>query len=231
MVNADPAVLFHGEILRKKLKKNTWKEYWVVLREDRLVFMNENERKIAGVITLTEETTCKALGRKTSSQHSADLSKAKQISKRKRDPDDGPCKFKLHAKRGVHLLKTDCKSSCDKWIDAISCVVQSMWINSANGPPSTTGRRHRFMNWLKRDCNKLINRNGFSYTSLSEEDRDHVDKTERNRVKATGTRPAILTRFSSTKGKFEKWKNLSPGHIVSRYQAGNYDVLVEDITD
>lgn len=64
MVNTNPVALFQGEILRKKLKKNTWKEYRVVIQEDKLVFMSENEKKIAGVITLTEDTTCEVLERK-----------------------------------------------------------------------------------------------------------------------------------------------------------------------
>ena len=234
MVNTNSVALFQGEILRKKLKKNTWKEYRVILQEDRLVFMNENEKKIAGVITLTEETTCKVLERKESSRQSSDRSSSKNISRRKRGFDDGPCKFKLYAKRGVHLLKTDCKSSCDHWIGAISRVVQSMWINSQNGPSSTKARRHRFMNWLHLDCNvtkQATNRNGFSYNCLLEEENleDHFDEIERNSVIENGTQP-VLRSFTSPKGKFKMWKNIS-SRIISRYKAGNYGVLVEDITD
>lgn len=230
MVNTNPVALFQGEILRKKLKKNTWKEYRVVIQEDKLVFMSENEKKIAGVITLTEDTTCEVLEKKKSSQQSADCTHANKISRHKRGFDDSPCKFKLYAKRGVHLLKTDCKSSCDKWIDAIARVVQSLWINSPNGQSSITVRRHRFMNWLQRDY-RVTNRNGFSYNNLLEEEifEEHPDERKRNTIIKNGTQP-ILINFTSTKRKFVIWRNIS-GRVVSRYKAGNYGVLVEDITD
>lgn len=233
MVNADAMDLFHGQMLRKKMKKNTWKEYWVVLREDSLVFINENERKIAGVITLTERTTCEVLGRKTSSsQLSATDRQPKQIFDRKQHSLDGTCKFKLRAKRGVHLLKTDCKSSCEKWIEAISHVVQNMWDNSANSAPSTRAtrlRKRNFKNGESRD-GKKTKTNSFSYSSLSEEDND-VGELERNRGKGTGARHAILTGLMSTKGKLEKWIINFPSHVASRGKSANYGVLVEDTTD
>lgn len=221
MVSADATDLFHGQMLRKKMKKNTWREYWVVLRQDRLVFINEDERKVAGIITLTEETTCQVLGRKTSSsQRSATDRQPKQ------DNDDGTCKFKLRAKRGVHLLKTDCKSSCEKWIEAISCAVQNMWDNSANSAASTHVKKHIYKIGASRDCRKTKT-NSFSYSSLSEEDED-ADTLERSRGKAVGVKRAILTRLTSTKGKFEKWIHFPGSRIASR---GNYGVLVEDTTD
>ena len=230
MVNADAMDLFHGQMLRKKMKKNTWKEYWVVLREDSLVFINENERKIAGVITLTERTTCEILGRKTSSsQLSATARQPKQISDRKHHSLDGTCKFKLRAKRGVHLLKTDCKSSCEKWIEAISRVVQNMWDNSANSATSTRVRKHNIKNGGSRD-GKKTKTNSFSYSSLSEED-DDVGELERNRGKATGAQHAILKGLMSTKGKLEKWIINFPSHVASRGKSANYGVLVEDKTD
>lgn len=226
MVNADATDLLQGQLLRKKTKKNTWREYWVVLREDRLVFISENESKIAGIITLTEETTCKVLGRKSSCQHSATDHRQKLISERKQDNDDGTCKFKLHAKRGVHLLKTDCKSSCDKWIEAISRAVQNIWDNSTSSAGSTLRiKKHRFSkHGLQRDKNS-----NFSYTSLSEED---VDQLQRNSGKASRIQRAILTRFSLSRGKFGKWINF-PSDIVSRGRSAvmNYGVLLEDTTD
>jgi len=230
MVNADAMDLFHGQMLRKKMKKNTWKEYWVELREDSLVFINENERKIAGVITLTERTTCEVLGRKaSSSQFSATDRQSQQISDRKQQSRDGTCKFKLRAKRGVHLLKTDCKSSCEKWIEAISRVVQNMWDNSANSAPSTRIKKHGFKNGKPRDGKDTI-ANSFSYSSLSEED-DDVGEQERNRGKATGAQHAILRGLMSTKGRLEKWIINFPSHVVFRGKSANYGVLVEDTID
>lgn len=227
MVSADATDLLHGQILRKKLKKNTWREYWVVLRQDRLVFMNEDERKVAGIITLTHETTCKVLGQKTSSsQPSATDRQPKQ------DNDDGTCKFKLRAKRGVHLLKTDCKSSCEKWIEAISRAVQNMWDNSANSATSTHVKKHIYKigaSRSSRDCRKT-KRNSFSYTSLSEEDED-ADTLERSHGKAVGVQRAILTRLTSTKGKFEKWIHFPGSRFASNSKSVNYGVLVEDTTD
>lgn len=223
MVNADASDLFHGQMLRKKMKKNTWREYWVVLRQDRLVFINEDERKIAGIITLTEETTCKVLGRKTSSSPRI----ATDRQPKQDGDDDGTCKFKLRAKRGVHLLKTDCKLSCEKWIEAISRAVQNMWDNSTNSAASTHVKNHVY-NIVAPRNRKITKRNSFSYTSLSEED-DDVDKQERSREKAVGVQRAILTRLTSTKGMFVKWIHF-PSHI-SRSKSANYGVLVEDTTD
>ena len=229
MVNADAMNLFHGQMLRKKIKKNTWIEYWVELREDSLVFINENERKIAGVITLTERTTCEVLGNKTSSsQLSAIDRQPKQISDRKQHSRDGTCKFKLRAKRGVHLLKTDCKSSCEKWIEAISRVVQNMWDNSTNS--STRIKKHGFKNGKPRDDKDTIP-NSFSYSSLSEEDVDDTGALERNRGKATGAQHAILRGLMSTKGRLEKWIINFPSHAVFRGKSANYGVLVEDTID
>ena len=225
MVNADAAVeLFHGQMLRKKIKKNTWKEYWVELREDSLVFITENERKIAGVITLTERTTCEVLGRKTTAHR-----QSKQMSDHKQRSLDGTCKFKLRAKRGVHLLKTDCKSSCEKWIEAISRVVQNMWDNSANSAPSTRARKHSFKNGDSRDGKDTIT-NSFSYSSISEEGND-VSTLERNRGKATRAQHAILRGLMSTKGRLEKWIINFPSHVTFRGKSTNYGVLIEDTTD
>lgn len=230
MVNADAMNLFHGQMLRKKIKKNTWIEYWVELREDSLVFMNENERKIAGVITLTERTTCEVLGRNSSSsQFNATDRQPKQTSDRKQHSRDGNCKFKLRAKRGVYLLKTDCKSSCEKWIEAISRVVQNMWDNSENSAPSTRIKKHGFKLGKPRDGNNAIT-NSFSYSSLSEED-DDTGALERNRGKRTGAQHAILRGLMSTKGRLERWIVNFPSHVVFRGKSAHYGVLVEDTTD
>lgn len=232
MVNTEATHLFHGQMLRKKMKKNTWKEYWVELRDDSLVFINENERKIAGVITLTERTTCEVLGRKTSSsQLSASNRQSKQISDRRQHSRDGTqaCKFKLRAKRGVHLLKTDCKSSCEKWIEAISSVVQNMWDNSANSAPSTRIKKQGFKKRNPKD-GKDTTTNNFSYSNLSEED-DDVGDLERNRGKTTGAQHTILRGLMSTKGRLEKWIINFPSHVVSRGKSAKYGVLVEDTID
>ena len=232
MLNAEAMDLFHGQMLRKKMKKNTWKEYWVELREDSLVFINENERKIAGVITLTERTTCEVLGRNTSSsQLSGTDRQSKQISDRKQHSRDGTqaCKFKLRAKRGVHLLKTDCKSSCEKWIEAISRVVQNMWDNSANSAPSTRIKKQGFKNGKPKDGKDTIT-NSFSYSNLSEED-DDVGDLERNHGKTTAAQHTILRGLMSTKGRLEKWIINFPSHVVSRGKSAKYGVLVEDTID
>ena len=232
MVNAEAMDLFHGQMLRKKMKKNTWKEYWVELREDSLVFINENERKIAGVIALTERTTCEVLGRKTSSsQLNATDRESKQISDRKQHSRDETqaCKFKLRAKRGVHLLKTDCKSSCEKWIEAISRVVQNMWNNSANSAPSTRIKKQGFKNGKPSDGKDTIT-NSFSYCNLSEEV-DDVNDLGRNRGKTTEARHTILRGLMSTKDRLEKWIINFPSHAVSRGKSAKYGVLVEDTID
>ena len=233
MVNAEAMDLFHGQMLRKKMKKNIWKEYWVELRADSLVFINENERKIAGVITLTERTTCEVLGRKTSSsQLNATDRESKQMSDRKHHSRDGTqaCKFKLRAKRGVHLLKTDCKSSCEKWIEAISRVVQNMWDNSAiqiRSESSTRIKKQGFKN-EKPSAGKGTITNRFSYCNLSEEVDDVYD-LGRNRGKTTG---AQHTRgLMSTKDRLEKWIINFPSHVVSRGKSAKYGVLVEDTID
>lgn len=233
MVNAEAMDFFHGQMLRKKMKKNTWKEYWVELREDSLVFINENERKIAGVITLTERTTCEVLGRKTSSSQliSPTNRQSKQISDRKQHSRDGTqaCKFKLRAKRGVHLLKTDCKSSCEKWIEAISRVVQNMWDNSGNSAPSTRIKKQGFKNGKRKDDKDTIT-NSFSYSNLSEED-DDVGDLERNCGKTTVAQHTILRGLMSTKGRLENWIINFPSHVVSRGKSAKYGVLVEDTID
>lgn len=226
MVNAEATDLFHGQMLRKKMKKNTWREYWVVLRQDRLVFINENESKIAGIITLTEETTCKVLGRKTSSSR-----RTATDQQLKQDNADGTCKFKLRAKRGVHLLKTDCKSSCEKWIEAISRAVQNMWNNSTHNSASVRVKKHIHkigVSTSSADCKKT-KRNSFSYISLSEEE-DDANELERSHGKAVGVQHSILTRLTSTKGSFNKWIHF-PSYIASRKKSANYGVLVEDTTD
>lgn len=234
MVNADAVGLFHGQMLWKKMKKNTWKEYWVELRENSLVFINENERRIVGVITLTERATCQVLGRKTTSSQLISANDRQSISDCKQRSLDASCKFKLRAKKGVHLLRTDCKSSCEKWIEAISRVVQNMWDNSANSVPSMTMRlrKHSFKNGKSRHGKDTIT-NDFSYSSLSEEDDDvsAPERLEGNHRKATESQHAILRGFMSAKGKLGKWIINFPSHVSLKGKSTNYGVLVEDTTD
>lgn len=231
MVNArDATDVFYGELLRKKMKKNTWREYWVVLREDRLVFINENEREVAGIIKLTEDTTCKVLGGK-SSKRSAARQQPKPTFEYMQDREDGTCKFKLYAKRGVHLLKTDCKSSCEKWIEAISRAVQNLWTNSekvrGRSAPVSNGKQS-IKYQLQRDFRNTWT-SMFGYTALSEEDDDN-GKLQRDIENTSGMQSAISPQFALTaKGKLQKWINFSR-HIRKSDNPINYGVLIEDIT-
>ena len=221
MVNADENDVFHGELLRKKMKKNTWRQYWVVLRKDKLVFMCENEGKVAGIVKLSEETTCKVLRRKTSKPSAASLRPKPAF-----DREDETCKFKLYAKRGVHLLKTDCKSSGEKWIEAISRAVQNMWNNSEgqSTAPVYNGKNssgHTFKYRLKRNFKNTWT-SMFGYTALSEENEEY-DKQEED-ANTGGTQPIPLST------KLHKWINF-PRQVHTRGNSINYGALTEDITD
>lgn len=237
MVNADVSDGLYREILLKKMNKNTWRKYWVILREDRLLFINENGQKIAGIIKLTEKTTCKVLGRKSSERiNLAGGGQTKStIEHNMQGKEDGTFKFKLYAKKGVHLLKTDCKSSCVRWIEAISRAVQNLWdmncTHTAHSGPSAPlyHGKHGFKYRLQKDVRNTW-ASLFGYTALTEEDENTGEK-ERGIENTTGIQTAILPRIALTKrGKFHKWINF-PSHLRTRCNPVNYEVLIEDITN
>lgn len=227
MVKAGATDFFYAELLGKKMKKNTWKQYWVVLREDKLVFISEIEQKIAGIVKLTEETTCKVLGRKVSKR-----SRVHQQSKAKlenlRDTEEGTYKFKLYGKGGVHLLKTDCKSSCEKWIEAISCAVQNLWANTTNSRQSASPHNNGKLDFKYRLQRNFKNTwaSLFGYAVLSEED-EEPGKLEKHAC-IEGT--TVIQTARLAKPRKAKWINF-PKHLPTRGNAIHYGILIEDITD
>ena len=224
MVKAGASDFFYAELLGKKMKKNTWKQYWVVLREDKLVFISEIEQKIAGIVKLTEETTCKVLGRKVRRSRVHQQSKAKVENLR--DSEERTYKFKLYGKGGVHLLKTDCKSSCEKWIEAISCAVQNLWDNTMNSRPSASPHNNGKLDLKYRLQRNFKNTRAsiFGYAVLSEED-EESGKLENHIEGATVLQTARLARSGKA-----KWINF-PNHLPTRGNAIHYGILIEDITD
>lgn len=230
MVNSPDEEIF-GEILRKKMKKNTWREYWVILRNDRLIFMSPSERKVAGMIKLSQETTCKVVGRK-SSKHVPDHGTKPTVDHMQNG--DETCKFKLYAKRGVHLLKTDCTSSCERWIEAISHVVHNLWdMNPSNNAPAAPfyNGKQSLRCRLKRD---IINTWAgiFGYAALVEEDEGTV--VEENIENSSGIQnaKAISPRITVTEqGTFSKWINFRNHLPRARSKPINYKLLIEDITN
>lgn len=221
MMKADDADVLYEELLGKKMKKNTWRQYWVVLRGDRLVFICKNEQKIAGIVKLTEETTCKALGKKPSNR-----SLAKQKFGDIQESEDETCKFKLYAKKGVHLLKTDCRSSCEKWIEAISRAVQNLWEYTLNTPQTAPGYQGKckFKVTFRKAWTSM-----FGYSALSEEeDGEEGDRLERRNENTTEIRNGKLRRF--TLRKLHKKINFSE-HMYARDKVLNYEVLIEEVID
>lgn len=222
MVKADKQDVFYEELLGKKMKKNTWRQYWVVLREDRLVFISESERKIAGIIKLTEETTCRVLEKKVSRQS---RSKQPLTSTLENINSEGEqWKFKLFGKRGVHLLKTDCKSSCEKWTEAISRAVQSLMNNAANITTITTSitgdasGRNNFKYLLQRNF-KNVRTKMFGYAALLEEDVE-TDNPEDD-VMSTGFPNTKLRRSTLSMRRI----NFLNTHLLSRGNDVNYALL------
>ena len=179
MVNTEADNSFFGAYLRKKLKKNTWQQYWVVIREDRLLFMNENERKIAGTIAITGETKCAVLERRPFRWKTSECSK--HVSERKTKKGKENCKFRLQTKRGVHLFKTDCQLNCKKWIQAIGRAVQDLCDSSDSTvkPASSTlvVNPTREDIYLKRENNPKTKR-GFVYAVLNDDEESENQESQ-----------------------------------------------------
>lgn len=171
----------YEELLEKKIKKNTWRQYWVVLRGDRLVFLSESDQKIAGVIKLTKETTCKVLRRKASKGRSRSKQPLTSTMEHVQNSEDETWKFKVYAKRGVHLLKTNCKSSCDKWTEAISCAVRNLLDYSFDitHSPSliTTGHERNNLKYRLRKNFKYAWTSMFGYVPLGEEEEEEEEES------------------------------------------------------
>lgn len=223
----------YEELLEKKIKKNTWRQYWVVLRGDRLVFLSESDQKIAGVIKLTKETTCKVLRRKASIGRSRSKQPLTSTMEHVQNSEDETWKFKLYAKRGVHLLKTNCKSSCDKWTEAISCAVRNLLDYSFDitHSPSliTTGHERNSLKYRLRKNFKYAWTSVFGYVPLGEEEEEEeIDQREEDEVSSVVQ--DTMSRTSCTRGRWHKRINFLK-HLSTRGNTKNYGVLIEDTTD
>lgn len=222
----------YEELLGKKIKKNTWRQYWVVLREDKLVFIIESEQKIAGVIKLTEETRCKVVGRKASKRRSRCKQPLTSTMGHVQNSEDETWKFKLYAKRGVHLLKTNCKSSCDKWTEVISCAVRNLfdysWDITHSPSPITTGHERNNLKYRLRRNFKYAWTSMFGYVALGEEEEEEIDQREEDELSSVVQDTKSGT--SCTRGRWRKRINFLK-HLSTQGSTKNYRVLIEDVTD
>ncbi|XP_032236788.1 uncharacterized protein LOC116617841 [Nematostella vectensis] len=122
-LNIDVEPLYK-DYLRKKLRKNTWKEYWVVLREHSLLFFNSSDAKFAGSIELTHGTSCAVFGTQNKKPGFWSISPMdKSVNYNKGDSglltrilEKGCLKFALKTKRGIHLFKASSAESCCTWM-------------------------------------------------------------------------------------------------------------------
>lgn len=225
----------YEELLEKKIKKNTWRQYWVVLRGDRLVFLSESDQKIAGVIKLTKETTCKVLRRKASKGRSRSKQPLTSTMEHVQNSEDETWKFKVYAKRGVHLLKTNCKSSCDKWTEAISCAVRNLLDYSFDitHSPSliTTGHERNNLKYRLRKNFKYAWTSMFGYVPLGEEEEEEEEEiNQREEDEVLSVVHDTRSRTSCTRGRWHKRINFLK-HLSTRGSTKNYGVLIEDTTD
>ncbi|XP_031571450.1 uncharacterized protein LOC116305640 [Actinia tenebrosa] len=104
--------------LKKKIGKNSWKGFYVLLEGNKLIFSNPNDGRWAGNIELHEGSTVNLhvkgsrIGQEI--QDPTINTEIAELNKRKHRGEN--LKFSLQTKRGVHLLKADSESLCLEWI-------------------------------------------------------------------------------------------------------------------
>ena len=116
---------FYGNNLKKKLRKNEWKDFWVVLKDKRLLFLDEREGSVCGILELSERTTCTVVGPSKCRPQNL-LSTRTNEHNEQPSEDCKEYKFKVRSKRGFHLFKTQSLNECHRWIDAITETVNHL---------------------------------------------------------------------------------------------------------
>lgn len=111
------SVSYQGN-LKKKIGKNNWKCFNVVLKENILIFCNPSDGSWAGKIELDERSTCNLCVKGSRiEQEIQDPTINTEIAELNRRKSRGEnIKFSLQTKRGVHLLKADTQALCLDWI-------------------------------------------------------------------------------------------------------------------
>lgn len=108
---------FYGNYLKKKVHKNEWKDFWVVLKGKWLFFLKEKgDESTCGVLELSEISTC-TLVRPTGKYRA--FSKVEEYNGQGSDRCKG-FKFRIRSKHGFHLFKSHSLGECQRWIRSIS---------------------------------------------------------------------------------------------------------------
>lgn len=110
--------IIHGEYLQKKVKKKTWKDFWVVVKDNMMIFFHPNDGGWAGCIEITRGTTCTLiLNGAHIGNGFVDLTLSTERAElNKRRKSTLSYKFALKTANGVHLFKASSETVCLEWV-------------------------------------------------------------------------------------------------------------------
>lgn len=204
--------IIHGEYLKKKIKKKTWKDFWVIIKDNMMIFFHSNDGGWAGSIELTLGSSCTLIvnGTYVGKGLSTDLTlSAEVVELNKKRKHIVSYKFALKTKNGVHLFKASSEAICLEWIRVLRKVVLRLYDDSALLSSTLQNASSG-----ERKGQKNNNKKSFMYETFETEDSEHEVHGERKLTRSKSLResrsPFSRSRFYSFRGlkTFRRYNSL-----------------------
>lgn len=203
----------HGEYLKKKIKKKTWTDFWVILKDSMMIFFHPNDGGWAGSIEITQGTTCTLILNGTHiGKGFVDLTLSTEIAElNKRKQNTVSYKFALKTKNGVHLFKASSESICLEWLRVLR---RASFNEERACLSSTLSQNTRLDERNGMQENNKTSKKSFMYEPFEPEDNEHEVQAEMKLSRTKSLResrsPFSRTRFRSFRGlkTFRRYNSL-----------------------